>query len=51
MAGGPEIPLNHYRITGKVNVDLWYDGSERLVRQEWIEQGHKTIVELRGVRR
>jgi hypothetical protein len=51
VAGGPEIPLNHYRLSGKVNVDLWYDGSERLVRQEWIEQGHKTIVELRGVRR
>jgi hypothetical protein len=51
VAGGPEIPLNHYRLTGKVNVDLWYDGSDRLVRQAWTEQGYKTVVELRGVRR
>ena len=51
VAGGPEIPLNHYRLNGKVNVDLWYDGSDRLVRQSWTEQGHKTTVELRGVRR
>jgi hypothetical protein len=49
--GGQVIPLNHYRLTGKVNVDLWYDGSDRLVRQEWIEQGHKTLVELVRVRR
>jgi hypothetical protein len=51
VAGGPEVPLNHYRLTGKVNIDLWYDGSDRLVRQSWVEQGHKTVVELRGVRR
>jgi hypothetical protein len=43
--------LNHYRLTGKMNIDLWYDGSERLVRQEWLEQGHKTVVELIRVRR
>jgi hypothetical protein len=48
---GQETTLNHYKLTGKVNVDLWYDGSERLVRQEWVEQGHKTVVELIRVRR
>jgi hypothetical protein len=48
---GQEVPLNHYRLTGKVQVDLWYDGSERLVRQEWAEQGHKTVMELVRVRR
>jgi hypothetical protein len=48
---GQEVPLNHYRLIGKVNVDLWYDGSERLVRQEWVEQGHKTLIELTRVRR
>jgi hypothetical protein len=48
---GQETTLNHYKLTGKVNVDLWYDGSERLVRQEWVEQGHKTVVELLRVRR
>jgi hypothetical protein len=48
---GQEVPLNHYRLTGKVQVDLWYDGAERLVRQEWMEQGHKTVMELTRVRR
>lgn len=48
---GQEVPLNHYRLSGKVQVDLWYDGSERLVRQEWVEQGQKTMLELIRVRR
>jgi hypothetical protein len=48
---GQELPLNHYKLTGKVNVDLWYDGSDRLVRQEWMESGYKTVVELVRVRR
>lgn len=48
---GQQVSLNHYRLKGKVQVDLWYDGSERLVRQEWMEQGHKTVVELIRVRR
>jgi hypothetical protein len=48
---GQEVSLNHYRLTGKVTVDLWYDGHDRLVRQEWTEQGHKTILILVRVRR
>ena len=48
---GQSVTLNHYRLVGKVNVDLWYDGSERLVRQEWLEDGHRTILELTRVRR
>jgi hypothetical protein len=40
-----------YRLTGGVQVDLWYDGTDRLVRQEWIEDGHKSILELVRVRR
>ena len=48
---GQEVTLNHYRLTGKTAIDLWYDGSERLVRQEWTEQGHKTVLELLRVRR
>jgi hypothetical protein len=49
--GGQMIPLNHYKLSGKLNVDLWYDGSDRLVRQEWLESGHKTVMELVKVRR
>jgi len=48
---GQMLPVHHYRLTGKVNVDLWYDGSNRLVRQEFIEQGHRTLIELARVRR
>ena len=32
-------------------VDLWYDRYHRLVRQEFTESGHKTIVQLINVRR
>jgi hypothetical protein len=43
--------VNHYRLTGKVQVDLWYDGADRLVRQEWMEEGHRTLLELVRIRR
>lgn len=36
----------HYKLSGGVQVDLWYDGDDRLVRQELIEQGHRTVLEL-----
>lgn len=32
-------------------MDLWYDDAQRLVREEWVEQGHRTVVELTRVRR
>ncbi|MBI1829973.1 MAG: hypothetical protein HYR84_00820 [Planctomycetes bacterium] len=32
-------------------IHLWYDKHHRLVRQEFTEQGHKTIVQLSTVRR
>ncbi|HLJ10690.1 MAG TPA: DUF6134 family protein [Planctomycetaceae bacterium] len=36
----------HYRITGDVAVDVWYDSARRLVRQETVESGHKTLLHL-----
>ena len=36
----------HYRLTGDVRVDLWYDDEDRLVRQESVEDGHRTVLEL-----
>jgi hypothetical protein len=49
---GQEVTLNHYKLTGKVSVDLWYDGHERLVRQEWTEQGgYKAVMVLVRIRR
>jgi hypothetical protein len=42
---------SHYRLTGGVQVDLWFDAAERLVREEFVEDGHKTILELTRIRR
>ena len=36
----------HYRLTSLVPHDVWYDAGGRLVRQEWTEDGHKTVLEL-----
>jgi hypothetical protein len=43
---GQSVQCAHWRITGGVQVDLWYDGYDRLVREESIEDGHKTLLEL-----
>jgi hypothetical protein len=36
----------HYRISGDVEVELWYDSARRLVRQQSVESGHKTLLEV-----
>jgi hypothetical protein len=42
----------HYRLNGGgLNVEVWYDAQGRLVRQEGVEDGHKTLFELVGIRR
>jgi hypothetical protein len=42
----------HFRVTGGPNpVDLWYDAQHRLVRQEFTEDGHRTILQLAAIRR
>ncbi len=51
VVAGQVQNVNHYRLTGKVQVDLWYDAADRLVRQEWIEDGHKTVLELSQVKK
>jgi hypothetical protein len=43
---GKRVPCTRYRLTGDVQVDLWYDADRRLVRQESLESGHKTILHL-----
>jgi hypothetical protein len=37
---------SHYRLSGTVQADLWYDARDRLVRQEWIEDNHKAVLDL-----
>ena len=42
----------HVRVAAAPTpVDLWFDKYHRLVRQEFTESGHKTIVQLSNVRR
>jgi hypothetical protein len=42
----------HYKLTGgRLQVQLWYDAQQRMVRQESIEDGHKTILELAHLER
>jgi hypothetical protein len=43
---------NHYRLTGKsLQVDLWYDDAERLVREVSAEKGHTYTLELASIQR
>ncbi len=46
MASGQSIAADHYRITGAAGAELWFDGTDRLVRQETVEEGHKVVLEL-----
>jgi hypothetical protein len=43
---GDEKVCTHYRLTGDATVDLWYDASGRLVRQDSTESRHKVRFEL-----
>jgi hypothetical protein len=48
---GQNIAVQHFRLQGASAIDVWYDASGRLVRQEWIEEGHRTGLELLRLRR
>jgi hypothetical protein len=48
---GKAVDCVHYKLTGGVQVDLWYDGTDRMVRQESIEEGHRTLLELSRLQR
>ncbi|MBS0262042.1 MAG: hypothetical protein JSS02_08790 [Planctomycetes bacterium] len=43
---GKRQACDHYKISGDVQVELWYDSTHRLVRQQGVESGHKTLLEL-----
>jgi hypothetical protein len=50
--GGQTQNCAHYRVTGKgIEVDVWYDAQERMVRQESVEEGHRTVFALTSLRR
>jgi hypothetical protein len=46
---GQEQDCTHYRVTGSTPHDIWYDAQERMVRQEWVVDGHRTLLELTRV--
>lgn len=49
---GMLIPCYHFRYTGGPSpTDVWFDAQHRLVRQEFVEMGHKTIGQLIRVSR
>jgi hypothetical protein len=43
---GKRRAVKHYRVVGDAQAHLWYDAGLRLVRQESIDQGHETSLEL-----
>ncbi len=43
--------VQHYRFNGSKRIELFYDAAQRLVHQEWVEDGHPTVLELTRVRR
>jgi len=49
---GQQVECYRFRVTGlPAPIDLWFDRFHRLVRQEFMESGHRTIVQLTAVRR
>src|SRR5207244_305039 len=58
---GPEqitvanLPMKcyHFRVTGGPAPEdhLWFDESHRLVRREFVEQGHRLVVHATSIRR
>jgi Family of unknown function (DUF6134) len=48
---GKPVDVAHWRLTGGVQVELFYDGRERLVREEFVEDGHRTTLELVRIRK
>lgn len=46
-----EVKASHYRMSGDVEVEVWYDRHGYVVRQELIEAGHRTVIELTKITR
>ena len=50
--GGQLQDCYHFRVNvASGPVDLWYDRYHRIVRQEFTESGHKTVVQLVNIKR
>jgi hypothetical protein len=51
VVAGNKMTCEHFRLSGGVTTDLWYDGQKKLVRQESVESGHKLLIELSASKR
>lgn len=45
------VNATRYQIRGEVEVDLWYDEDQRLMRQHSVESGHRALLELTQIHR
>ena len=45
------VTCQYYKVTGDLELELWFDGSGRLVRQIGNEEGRKTELSLTGYQR
>jgi hypothetical protein len=50
QVAGKVVACTHYRLKHELTVDLWYDGQGRLLRQEWVEEGKRVVLELQSIR-
>jgi hypothetical protein len=50
-AGGTTVACAHYRVTGDEESDLWFDGSERLVRMERSKFTRRVVMQLTSITR
>lgn len=41
----------HFQVAAPGPIDLWYDKYHRIVRQEFTESGHKTVIQLVHIKR
>jgi hypothetical protein len=48
---GQNVNVNKYKVFSKSNTDLWFDGTDRIVKQSWLEDGHKVEVEMSSLKR
>jgi hypothetical protein len=48
---GKLADVTRVHVTAPTPADLWYDARGRLVRQETIEDGHKTVLDLREIQK
>jgi len=46
VAAGRRLTCTNLRLRGMAHVDVWYDPQGRLVHQESLEDGHRTVLQL-----